>query len=96
MLLAVYGFLWGLLYGAIINVYFWPYAMGPAEQTWSPGIGLGATLSRYAVFYLATSLAWDLARAIGNAALILLLGTPTVRALLRFRRRFNFEVASSV
>ena len=95
-LLAVFGFVWGLLYGAIMNIYFWPYAMGPSEQTWSPGIGLGATLSRYAVFYLATSLAWDLARAIGNSALILLLGTPTVRALLRFRRRFNFEVSSSV
>ena len=80
----------------IINVYFWPYAMGPSEQTWTPGIGLGATLSRYAVFYLATSLTWDLARAIGNAALILLLGAPTVRALLRLRRRFNFEVTSRV
>ena len=95
-LLAVFGFVWGVLYGAIMNIYFWPFAMGPSEQTWSPGIGLGATLSRYAVFYLATSLAWDLARAIGNAALILLLGTPTVRALIRFRRRFNFEVASRV
>ena len=95
-LLVVYGFIWGLLYGVIINVYFWPYAMGPAEQTWSPGIGLGATLSRYAVFYLATSLTWDLTRAIGNTALILLLGTSTVRALLRFRRRFNFKVTSDV
>ena len=40
----------------------------------------------------ATSLGWDLVRAVGNAALILLLGAPTVRALARFRRRFDFEV----
>ncbi len=90
--LCVFGFVWGLLYGAIINVWFWPFAMGPAEQTWSPGIGLGETLARYGTFYLVTSLEWDMARAVGNGALILLLGAPVVRALTRFRRRFHFEV----
>ena len=90
--LCIFGFIWGLLYGAIVNVYFWPFAGGPAEQTWAPGIGLGETLARYAAFYVVTSLAWDLARAVGNVALILLLGAPMVKALERFRRRFNFEV----
>jgi energy-coupling factor transport system substrate-specific component len=92
--LAAFGFAWGLLYGVIINVYFWPFAAGPVEQTWGPGIGLGETLARYAAFYAATSLGWDLVRAAGNVALILLLGAPTVRALTRFRRRFHFEVQS--
>jgi energy-coupling factor transport system substrate-specific component len=92
LLLSGAGFIWGLLFGAIMNIFFWPLATGPADQTWSPGIGLGETLARYGVFYLATSLAWDLARAIGNAALILLLGAPVVRALARFRKRFQFEV----
>ena len=91
-LLATFGFIWGLLYGVIINVYFWPFAAGPTEQTWTQGIGVGETLARYAAFYTVTSLAWDMARAVGNVALILLLGTPTVRALIRFRRRFYFEV----
>jgi energy-coupling factor transport system substrate-specific component len=90
--LCIFGFIWGLLYGAIVNVYFWPFAGGPAEQTWTPGIGLGETLARYAAFYVVTSLAWDLTRAVGNVALILLLGAPMVKALERFRRRFNFEV----
>ena len=90
--LAVFGFAWGLLYGVIINVYFWPFAVGPVEQAWTPDTGLGETLARYAAFYIATSLGWDLVRAVGNAALILLLGTPTVRALTRFQRRFHFEV----
>jgi energy-coupling factor transport system substrate-specific component len=92
LLLCVLGFVWGLLYGAIINVYFWPYAMGPAAQTWTPGIGLRETLVRYTTFYAATSLGWDLVRAVGNVALILLLGRPTVQALTRFQRRFRFEV----
>ncbi len=92
LLLCIFGFLWGLLYGAIMNIWFWPFAVGPAEQTWSPGVGLGGTLVRYATFYLITSLTWDMARAVGNVALILLLGVPVLRALTRFRRRFYFEV----
>jgi energy-coupling factor transport system substrate-specific component len=91
LILCIFGFIWGLLYGAIINVYFWPFTGGPADQTWTPGIGLGETLTRYGAFYVVTSLAWDLARAVGNAALILVLGSPMVKALERFRRRFNFE-----
>lgn len=92
LILCIFGFAWGLLYGAIINLYFWPLAMGPAEQSWTPGVGLGETFTRYAAFYVVTSLGWDMVRAVGNAALILLLGAPTVRALTRFRRRFHFEV----
>ena len=94
-LLAALGFGWGLLYGVIINVYFWPFAAGAAGQTWTPGIGLRETLTHYAAFYVATSLMWDLPRAGGNVALILLLGAPTVRALARFQRRFHFEVQST-
>jgi len=91
-ILCAFGFIWGLLYGAIMNIYFWPFAVGPAEQTWSPGIGLGETLARYGVFYMVTSLVWDLARAAGNAALILALGASMIKALERFQSRFHFEV----
>lgn len=92
--LSVFGFLWGLLYGVVVNVYFWPFAAGPANQSWAPGIGLGETLGRYVVFYAVTSLTWDLFRAAGNVLLILLLGAPMVKTLARFRQRFNFEVRS--
>jgi len=92
LVLCVFGFLWGLLYGAIMNVYFWPFAIGPAEQTWAPGIGLGETLARYGAFYAVTSLAWDLARGGGNVALLLVLGPPMIKALERFRRRFHFQI----
>jgi energy-coupling factor transport system substrate-specific component len=92
LMLCVFGFLWGLLYGAIMNIYFWPFAVGPAEQTWAPGISLGQTLARYGAFYVVTSLAWDLARAGGNVALILVLGQPMIKTLERFQRRFHFQV----
>jgi len=95
LILCLFGFFWGLLYGAIMNIYFWPFAVGAAEQTWTPGIGLGETLARYGAFYVVTSLAWDLARAAGNVALIVVLGRPMVKALERFRRRFHFQIQES-
>ena len=94
-LLSAFGFIWGLLFGAIMNLYFWPFAVGPAGQAWTPGASLGETLARYAAFYVVTSLGWDLVRAGGNVALILLLGAPAIRALTRFQRRFKFEVRAA-
>jgi energy-coupling factor transport system substrate-specific component len=95
IVLCSFGFVWGLLYGAIMNIYFWPFAVGPAAQTWEAGIGLGETLARYGVFYVVTSLAWDLARAVGNVALMLALAKPMIKALHRFQRRFHFQVQGS-
>ena len=94
--LVAMGILWGLLYGAIINLYFWPYAVGSADQTWSVGIGLGQTLKRYALFYAASSFLWDLARSAGNAALLLAVGMPAAKALERFERRFSHEIVREV
>jgi energy-coupling factor transport system substrate-specific component len=92
--MCAFGLGWGFLYGVIINLYFWPFALGPEGQSWSLGLGLGEAVRRYVTFYAVTSLAWDVPRALGNAAMILVLGAPSVKALLRFRRRFAFEVVS--
>jgi energy-coupling factor transport system substrate-specific component len=87
-----WGFLWGLLYGVIINLYFWPFVAGDAATDWLPGTTFADGLKRYAAFYVAASLLWDMARAVGNVLLILALGLPTMRALIRFQSRFQFEV----
>lgn len=89
--LAAFGALWGLLYGGIMNIWFWPFVSGPAALYWQPGLSLAETLVRYAAFYRATSLVWDLPGAAGNMLLILAVGAPTLRALRRFQRRFAFN-----
>ncbi len=38
--LAAYGWVWGFLYGAIMNLWFWPFERGGALD-WRPGLGLG-------------------------------------------------------
>ncbi len=92
--LATWGVLWGLLFGAIMNIWFWPYVYQPqiSGSYWQPGLGLLESLKRYAVFYATTSLWWDLGRAGGNFLLILLFGIPVLRVLRRFGRRFRFEM----
>ena len=90
IVLALFGALWGFAYGAIMNLSFWPYAAGPAQQYWAPGTGLAETLRRYAAFYVLTSLVWDALGAAGNVLLLLAFGAPIVRALRRFRDRLGF------
>jgi energy-coupling factor transport system substrate-specific component len=92
-ILALFGVGWGMLYGAALNLYFWPFFSGDASMTWEPGSGIEGVLLRYGTFYLATSFVWDVARAAGNVIVILALGIPAVAALARFRERLRFEVA---
>ncbi|PDV98348.1 ECF transporter S component [Candidatus Chloroploca asiatica] len=90
LVLAVFGAIWGFGYGAIMNLWFWPFASGPVEQYWQAGIGLIETVRRYLTFYLATSLLWDIAGSLGNGLLIAAFGGPILRVLRRFQRRFAF------
>jgi energy-coupling factor transport system substrate-specific component len=93
-MLAGWGLVLGFAFGVLMNVYFWPYVFSPgqSEMYWQPGLPLGETLRRYAVFYAVTSLWWDIARAVGNFVLLLLFAAPVVRLLRRFQQRFFFEV----
>jgi energy-coupling factor transport system substrate-specific component len=86
--LAAYGWLCAFAYGAIMNLWFWPFERG-GSLDWRPGMSLGATLHRYWQFYVATSLGWDAAGALVNAALILLTGLVLIRSLRRFAHRLE-------
>jgi len=95
-LLMAWGIASGFLFGAVMNLWFWPFLIAPSDapDTWTPGIGLIETLTRYGVFYLATSLGWDAARAIGNLLLLLLVGAPILPLLRRFHARFQFNASN--
>ena len=83
----------GLAYGALMNLWFWPF-MGdaaPAGASYVPGAGAAVNLGHYLVFYLTTSLAWDLPRGILSATLILLASGPLLAALRRAVRRAHFD-----
>ena len=92
--LAIYGFLIAFAFGALMNLWFWPFQAGTSNLGWAPDLGTLANLERYAGFYAATSLGWDLAGAIGNAALVFVLGRPLLGSLDRASRRMNFQVGT--
>jgi len=92
VLLTIFAFGWGLLFGAVLNLYYWPFLSSSANDTLLSDGGIWPALARYGAFYLTTSFAWDMARALGNALLILAIGFPVLRALRRFRDRMRFEV----
>jgi energy-coupling factor transport system substrate-specific component len=100
VILAVWGGALGFIFGAIMNIWFWPYlAAGggqPSGATWQPGMSTVSTLRSYLAFYVVTSLWWDLARAAGNALLLLLFGAAILRVLRRFRSRFRFDLAPEI
>jgi energy-coupling factor transport system substrate-specific component len=90
--LAVYGFITGYLFGAVINLWSWPFVAGGSAVGWDQAAGAAANLHSYAAFYLTTSLAWDTFRAVGNAALVLALGRPVLGSLDRAARRMRLDI----
>lgn len=87
--LAAYGWVWGFVYGAVLNLWFWPFVRDGGPLSWEPGLGVAATAGRYWSFYMATSSAWDAAGALVNALLILAVGRPVVAALRRAAARIE-------
>ena len=87
--LAAYGWVWGFAYGAIMNLWFWPFQRNGGELDWIPGSSVAATLRHYWSFYVATSYPWDAASALANAVLILLTGTAVLATLRRFAHRLD-------
>ena len=90
--LAAYGFAAAFFFGAIMNLWFWPFQAGTSELGWAPQLGAASNLQRYLSFYVATSAGWDAAGAIGNAVLALVLGRPLLGALDRAARRMHLEI----
>jgi energy-coupling factor transport system substrate-specific component len=88
--LAAYGFVVGYAFGAIMNLWSWPFLADGSAIAWDPSAGAAENLRHYAAFYAATSFAWDTFRAVGNTALVLVLGRPLLAALDRAARRMHF------
>ena len=91
VLLACYGVLSALAYGVLLNLWFWPFIVTDGDIAFVAGASIADNLGRLLAFTLATSWGFDLPRAIGNAALIIALGAPALRALRRTHRVAAFE-----
>ncbi|MFQ6173356.1 ECF transporter S component [Oryzobacter sp. R7] len=91
-LLVAYGALAGLFYGLVLNFSFWPFATGMAGGlSFVPDAPVLDNLHRFVVFTLATSLGWDIGRAVTTGVLVAVTGRAVLGALRRAARRAAFE-----
>lgn len=95
-LLCAYGALAGLLYGLALDFSFWPFATGlDSHLSFVAGAPAWENLRRFAVFSAATSLWWDLGRAVTNVVLIAVTGRAVLATLRRAARRAAFDAGAA-
>lgn len=84
-MLCVYGVVASYAFGLLMNLWFWPFAVGYGTGiSYVPGAPLGTNLSSFLVYSLVTStLTWDTLRAITSVIGILVIGRPVLAALRR-------------
>ena len=85
-----------LLYGAALNLSFWPLSTVLAPGlSYTAGASLAHNLAHYLAFYLATSFGWDLGRAAFALVALMLAGPALLGALRRAARRARFVPAGT-
>ncbi|MEO6942127.1 MAG: ECF transporter S component [Terrimesophilobacter sp.] len=90
--LAGYAAVSGFLYGQLMNLSFWPFTLGPGTAlSFLAGAPVVDNLHRFIFFSVATSLGWDLIRAVVLALGIALVGRPVLSALRRTARIASFR-----
>lgn len=95
--LAAYGMVSAFVYGWLMDFSFWPFAIGTGTQlSFDPAASPLENLHRFALFNLATSMGWNLGRALTNAVLVVVLGAPLLHLLRRAARKAHFEPATTV
>lgn len=94
-LLAAYGAVAAVVYGFLLNLWFWPFAIGDGTSlSFVPGDAVVSNLHRFFFFTLATSsFGWDLGRAVTTVIAICTLGPAVLAMLRRAARRAAFDAS---
>ena len=93
LVLAAYGVIASYLFGLLMNLWFWPVAVGPETSiSLDSGASLGENLASFLLYSLATStLTWDTVRAITTVVTLVLVGGAALRALRRVYSRDELD-----
>jgi energy-coupling factor transport system substrate-specific component len=89
VLLAAYGAVASYVFGLLMNLWFWPVAVGVGTTlSYSPEANVGENILSFLVFSLATStLTWDTVRALVTVMGVAVVGKPALMALRRAYQR---------
>jgi energy-coupling factor transport system substrate-specific component len=90
-MLIVYGAIAAEIFGILMDLQFWPWALGSNTQLSYLAAGsIAENLSRFFTFHFATAMAWDIPRAIFTIGLIAFTGSSVLAALRRTQTRAAF------
>ena len=90
-LLIVFGVIASEVFGILMDLQFWPWALGADTQlSYLVHGAVIENLHRFIIFHFATSMAWDIPRAIFTGLLIAISGTSVLSALRRTHTRAAF------
>ncbi len=91
--LCIYAILATQIFGILMNLQLWPWLVGVDSQlSYIPSDSVSSNLQRFLIFHLATSLAWDIPRAVLTVALILTTAKPILITLKRAEVKLNLKV----
>lgn len=100
-MLVGYGIVVAYGFGFLMNLWFWPFAVGvdvpggSGGVSYVPGDPLLENLHRFVTYTVLTStFGWDTGRAIANTVAILVLGPTVLATLRRASRRASFAAAA--
>ena len=91
-MLLVFGVLAAGTFGLLMDLQFWPWALGSNTQlSYIPGGSLAENFGRFITFHFASAMAWDIPRAIFTCVLIAFTGPSVLSALRRTYTRAAFS-----
>jgi energy-coupling factor transport system substrate-specific component len=90
-LLVLYSIFAALLFGTLMDLQFWPWALGTHTQlSYLAGGNISKNFHRFIIFHFASSMAWDVPRAVFTSALTIITAPTVLTALRRTKRRAAF------
>ena len=90
-LLIAFGIIASEVFGILMDLQFWPWALGANTQlSYIPQGSLHENIYRFILFHFATSMAWDIPRAIFTTILLSIAGAPVLSALRRTHTKAAF------
>ena len=90
-LLAIYGAFAAEVFGIMMDLQFWPWALGTETKlSYIAGAPIAENINRFFSYHFLSALAWDIPRATITVVLISIAGKPTLNALRRARHRAAF------
>lgn len=95
VILCFYGALASMIFGILMDLQLWPWLIGADSQlAFVPSDSVLANLHRFLIFHFATSMAWDIPRAIFTMILLLTTARPILTSLKRAESKLGLKISA--